>query len=110
MNGTFHARENLTRTPFVNDRPRLPSPSKTVKAVLSPVQESEDGSKTGSPGSKGSPATVANSTLKADTELRCVPPSEELLEKVVAKKGEEATLDEFKQAFQSRPKMPRTPS
>jgi len=116
MTGSFPSRQQLARTPFVNDgRQRQPSPSKKVNAVLSPVgEENEDkaNSPSRSPGAAGSPGSVGSpaSPSVTDKALRCAPPSTEKLQLAKEKAGgAEVTADEFNMAFVSRPKMPRTP-
>ena len=108
MNGSFPSRQNVSRTPFVNDgRQRQPSPSKQVKGVMSPVKEEAENSPSKSPGgaSLGSPGSPS-----IEPHLRGAPPSEEKVKAAAAAAGAgDVTVAEFEEAFMSRPKMPRTP-
>jgi len=122
MSGSFPSRQTIARTPFTNDgRQRQPSPSKQVKGVMSPVVEEHSMSPGGagaskSPGGAKSPsAAAANSpgspgSPSIEPKLRGAPPSEEKIAKIKADgKAEQVTVEEFQEAFASRPKMPRTP-
>jgi len=123
--GTFMSREMLARTPFTNDSfvnksaPKAKSkPLASIsKAVLSPVREDDE--LKGDEPEQTSPAASATGEdklspsvekLNADKSLRCILPTEEHIKKVAATvQGDEASIDQFKEAFVSRPKMPRTP-